>query len=83
MPKANIVVGVQGMYALAYVGILYFSLGILHSDIFTGVQGMYALAWVSYIIFAFSVSLVRQAAREKLNIAGTLNQLFLGKLANE
>ena len=37
-----------------------------------GVGGAYALAWVCYIVFAFSVSLVRQGAREKLNIAGWL-----------
>jgi len=40
------------------------------------VQGLYALAWVAYIIFAFSVSLIRQAAREKLAIPGNIIEDF-------
>jgi len=61
--------------SIIYFSVLLAFFVILHI-IQVGVGGAYALAWVCYIVFAFSVSLVRQGAREKLNIAGNILEDF-------
>eukprot|EP00088_Acartia_fossae_P056450 TRINITY_DN6574_c0_g1_i10.p1 TRINITY_DN6574_c0_g1~~TRINITY_DN6574_c0_g1_i10.p1 ORF type:complete len:871 (-),score=132.30 TRINITY_DN6574_c0_g1_i10:960-3572(-) len=61
--------------AIIYFTLLLALFVILHI-LEVGVPGCYALAWVSYIAFAFSVSVVRQAARQKLDIQGNILEDF-------